>query len=99
VFDNPFCVLFVQLLHCLTFGGLYVVSMAYLSDSVQDEAVGTAVGFYTMAMNFGLILGSPFCGALVNHLGFEMMYKIMALYSVIPATLFFMIGRETLPSR
>jgi len=98
MFDNPLCVLFVQLLHSLTFGGLYVVSMAYVSDTVPNETVGTAVGFYTMAMNFGLILGAPFCGALVNHFGFKMMYKIMALYSVIPATLFVTIGRETLPS-
>jgi len=94
--NDPISILFVQLFHALTFGGLYVVSTAYLSDIVPDEIRGTAISLYTMAMNFGTILGSPIDGALVAIMSFKMMYIVMALYSFAPALLFLIAGKETL---
>ena len=96
MFNDPISVLFVQLLSGLTFGGLYVVSIAYISDVVPNKMRGTAVGFYGMAMNLGLILGSSIGGSIIDYLGFKMMYELMALSSIIPALLFIIAGKETL---
>lgn len=98
MFDNPVYVLSVQLLHSLTFGGVYVVSVAYMSDIIPNEARGMAMSFFAMAMSFGSIFGSSIAGLLVSYFGFKMMYEIMALYSVIPAVLFLITGKETLLS-
>jgi len=78
---NPILVIIVQLLHGLTFGGLYVVSIAYLSDSVPEDMKGLTLSFYTIFMNLGVFIGNYIMGFIVDRFGFDMMYFIAALIS------------------
>lgn len=98
VSSNIINILFAQLFSALTFGGLYVVSMAYISDVTSIEIRGSAVSFLTISMNVGNILGSAITGALIDILGFKMMYILMAFYSILPCLFFLIVIRETLPS-
>ena len=78
---NPVLVIIVQLLHGLTFGGLYVVSVAHLSDSVPEDMKGIVLGLYTIFMSLGSFIGNYLMGFIVNGFGFTLMYFIAAILS------------------
>jgi PPP family 3-phenylpropionic acid transporter len=88
-------VVFTQMLHGVTFGGLYVVSTAYVLDLVPPNMRGLSLSLYPVAQSFGLILGSYLSGALINNFGFSQMYLITALYSFLPLIIFAVYGKET----
>jgi len=78
---NPFLVILVQLLHGLTFGGLYVVSTAYISEIVSEDRKGLALSLYTVFMNLGSFIGNYILGWVADFIGFETMYYLAALIS------------------
>ncbi|RLF23858.1 MAG: hypothetical protein DRN15_03800 [Thermoprotei archaeon] len=80
---RPELVILVQLLHGLTFGGLYVVSTAYLSDSVPEDMKGLTLSLYTIFMNLGSFVGNYMMGFIVEKLGYEIMYFTAATISLL----------------
>jgi PPP family 3-phenylpropionic acid transporter len=95
VLPSSFGVILTQMLHGVTFGGLYVVSTAYMLDVVPPRMRGISLSLYPVAQSFGLIIGSYLSGALVTDFGFSEMYMIIALYSLLPFLLFTVFGKET----
>ncbi|RLF19618.1 MAG: hypothetical protein DRZ82_05080 [Thermoprotei archaeon] len=80
---DPILVVLVQLLHGLTFGGLYVVSTAYISDSVPEDMKGLALSLYTIFTNLGSFIGNYMMGSIVRSYGFVVMYFMAAFISSI----------------
>ena len=78
---EPWLVVAAQLLHGLTFGGLYVVSVAYLSEAVNPDLKGLALSLYTIFSNIGSFIGNYTLGYIVDSYGFTLMYYTAALIS------------------
>lgn len=78
---EPWLVVAAQLLHGLTFGGLYVVSVAYLSEAVDPDLKGLALSLYTIFSNIGSFIGNYTLGYIVDGYGFTLMYYVAALIS------------------
>lgn len=81
-------VILVQLLHGLTFGGFYVASLAYLSDTTLPSERGVATGVFLMGMMLGNVAGSFLGGTLSASMGLALMFQILAFFSLVPAFLF-----------
>jgi len=96
--SRPDLILPIQLLHGLTFGVLYVASVAFVSD-ITSESRGTAIGLYTTATSAGSAAGSAFAGFIADSHGLINMYRFMAAFSFIPALLFIFTAKETLKNR
>ncbi|MCS7104874.1 MAG: MFS transporter [Thermofilaceae archaeon] len=77
---EPALVIAVQLLHGLTFGGLYVVATAYLTETLID-AKGVAASLYPIASNLGGMIGGYLLGVLLSKQGFSTMYLTAAAIS------------------
>ena len=78
---EPWLVIAAQLLHGLTFGGLYVVSVAYLSEAVDPDLKGLALSLYTIFSNIGSFIGNYMLGYIVESHGFTLMYYTAVLIS------------------
>ena len=78
---NPWVIIGAQLLHGLTFGGLYVVSVSYLSEAVDEDLKGLALSLYSINSGIARFLGNYFLGFLVDNYGFVTMYYAAALIS------------------
>jgi len=78
---NPGLIIGAQLLHGLTFGGLYVVSVSYLSEAVDEDLKGLALSLYSINSSIARFLGNYFLGLLVDNYGFVPMYYVAALIS------------------
>lgn len=85
----------IQLLHGLTFGVLYVTSVAFVSD-IASENRGTALGVHSSVSNAGLAAGSLLIGAIADSQGLINMYRYMTALSLIPALIFAVAVKETL---
>lgn len=90
---TPFYTIIVQLLHGLTFGGLYVTSTAYITEIVEDEEKGFALSLYTIATNTGGFMGSYMLAYILTVTNFRTMYMIAALISSLSIPLFTFIER------
>lgn len=77
---DPLLVIAVQLLHGLTFGGLYVVTVAYLTERMAG-ASGVASSIFPVASNVGSIAGGYLLGVLLSTYGFTTMYLTAAAVS------------------
>jgi len=95
VVSHPYLILPIQLLHGLTFGVLYVASVAFVSD-IASESRGTALGLYNTASYGGSAAGSAIAGVISDGHGLINMYRFMTVFSFIPALLFTFIAKETL---
>ena len=91
---EPLLVIAVQLLHGLTFGGLYVVSVAYLSESVGTEFKGLALSLYTIFSNIGSFIGNYVLGYMVDVYGFTLMYYAAALFSSFSVPILVILSRR-----
>jgi len=85
-------ILLAQVLQCLTYGGLFVVSMMYVYDSVPPDVRGAFTGLYFTAQNIGSVLGAYLCGILTATEGFSGMYYMTAVLSLIALGLFSSLG-------
>jgi len=91
---NPILVALVQLLHGLTFGGLYVVSIAYLSDSVSENLKGLVLSTYTVVMNISSFIGNYLMGYILESYGFKVMYLSAAIISSLSVPILIMSRRR-----
>jgi len=82
----------VQMLHGLTFGGLYVVSTAYLAEAAGGAA-GLALSLYTVASNLGGIAGGYLLAYVASLYGFRIMYLAAAAISSLSLPLLLMAKR------
>jgi len=98
VVSYPYLILPIQLLHGLTFGVLYVVSIAFVSD-ITSESRGTTLGLYNTASYAGSAAGSALGGVIADGYGLINMYRFMTAFSFIPALLFAFIAKESLRKR
>jgi MFS family permease len=85
-------ILFAQVLQFLTYGGLFVVSMMYVYDSVPPDARGIFTGLYSTAQSIGSVIGAYLCGILTAAEGFSGMFFVMAVLSVVTLGLFSLPG-------
>ena len=85
----------IQLLHGMTFGVLYVASVAFVSD-ITSESRGTAMGMYNTASSAGSAAGSALAGFIADSRGLIDMYRFMAAFSIIPVLIFAFMAKETL---
>lgn len=93
VSTTPFYAISVQLLHGLTFGGLYVVSIAYITELVEDKERGFALSLYTIATNIGSFIGGYMLAYILTVTNFRTMYMIVALISSFSIPLFIVLER------
>jgi SET family sugar efflux transporter-like MFS transporter len=85
-------ILLAQVLQCLTYGGLFVVSMMYVFDSVPPDVRGVFTGLYSTTVGIGSVIGAYVCGVLTAVEGFSGMYFIMAVLSLVALGLFSLPG-------
>jgi MFS family permease len=95
IVSDPNLILPIQLLNGLTFGVLYVASVAFVSD-IAPESRGTALGLYNSASSGGSAAGSTLAGVISDSYGLVGMYLFMTAFSFIPALLFAFTAKETL---
>jgi len=83
VASEPTHIIFIQILHCITFGGYYYVGTALSAHLIPVEyrATGQAVYALTWGGISGIIAGL-FGGWMFDHLGPQTMYQICAYVSV-----------------
>jgi len=98
VVSQPYLILPIQLLHGLTFGVLYVASIAFVSD-IASESRGVALGLYSTASSAGSAAGSGLAGVISNNYGLIYMYQFLTAFSFIPALLFTIMAKESLRKR
>ena len=79
---SPAQVIAVQLLHGLTFAGLYVVGSAYLADAAGG-ATGFALSLFTAAFNLGGVAGGYLLALVQARYGYTIMYLAAAALSSI----------------
>ena len=80
---TPAEAILVQLLHGLTFGGLYVASTAYIADEVGSRGAGLALSLYTASTTAGGLIGGYLLGCLVEREGYRAMYATAAALSLL----------------
>ncbi|BBI36587.1 MFS transporter [Cohnella abietis] len=80
---GPVHIIFIQILHCITFGGYYYVGTALSAHLIPPEyrATGQAIYALTWGGISGIVAGL-FGGWMFEHLGPKVMYEICAVISV-----------------
>jgi MFS family permease len=77
--QDPILVSIVQILHGITFGGLFVVSIAYISKFISEDLRGSAVGLKSATTGVAMMLGSYTLGFTTENFGFKAMYLLSAI--------------------
>lgn len=85
---DPALVIATQLLHGLTFGGLYVVATAHLAEEMAGAA-GVASSVYPIAANLGSVLGGYLLALVLAGSDFRSMYLTAAALSSLALPLLF----------
>jgi len=98
IVSQPYLILPIQLLHGLTFGVLYVTSVAFVSD-IASKSRGAALGLYNTVSSAGSAAGSGLAGIISNNYGLIYMYQFLTAFSFIPALLFTVMAKESLKKR
>ena len=98
VVSHPYLILPIQLLHGLTFGVLYVASVAFVSD-IAPESRGTALGLYNATSSAGSAAGSGLAGIISGNYGLIIMHQFLTVFSFLPALLFTVMAKESLKKR
>jgi len=82
--DNTLTVIAAQTLQGLTFGGLYVVSIAYATDILPAGLRGAFMGLYGASFNAGGIIGGYVWGVLAEAYSYPVMFYAASLLSLLP---------------
>jgi len=96
---EPLLIIGVQLMHGVTFGGLYVVSVSYLSEAVDEDLKGSALSLYTINLNVGRFIGNYLLGFLVDNYDFLLMYYAAALISSFSIPILALLSRQGLQEK
>jgi len=91
---NPWLIIAAQLLHGFTFGGLYVVSVSYLSETVDEDLKGLALSLYSINSNVGRFIGNYLLGFLVDNYGYAPMYYAATLISAFSIPILVLLSRQ-----
>ncbi|MBL7006797.1 MAG: MFS transporter [Spirochaetia bacterium] len=72
---------FAQLLHGLTFGLLHAACISFINAKINPENKTIAMSLYlSIAWGLAAFLGSPLGGLLIENMGFQNMFRIMAIF-------------------
>jgi PPP family 3-phenylpropionic acid transporter len=85
----------LQPLHALSFGLMWLASLAYVKESAPRAALATAQGLFSAALAAGSVLGMPLWGALYRRAGGSITFEAAAVVSVAAASLAFVWARRT----
>jgi MFS family permease len=91
--NDSLAVALTQSLNALTFGGLYVVSIAYASDLMPEAVRGAFMGLYGFTFSLGGVVGGYLWGSLAEIAGYADMFLYSALFSILPLGLMFAASR------
>ena len=96
---NPLWVLPINLLHGLTFSGMWVAGVAY-ANAVAPKGFGaTAQGLFAgVTMGLGAATGALLGGTLYDSLGPVLMFRAGAVWVLVGLTFFWIAGRQTRPA-
>ncbi|MDW8073683.1 MAG: MFS transporter [Nitrososphaerota archaeon] len=72
-----------QTLSSLTFGGLYVVSIAYASDIVPESMRGAYMGLYAATIRLGGIIGGYLWGSIAEASSYAAMFLYCSAFSLV----------------
>ncbi|MEM0382050.1 MAG: MFS transporter [Nitrososphaerota archaeon] len=84
---DRYVVILAQTLNSLTFGGLYVVSIAYASELVPEDMRGGYMGLYGATFSVGGVIGGYLWGSVAEATTYSEMFQYSALFSLIPVAL------------
>lgn len=87
------CVVLIQLLHGLTFAGLYVVGSALLTEEAPGS-VGLALSFFTVAFNLGNVVGGYLLALVQATYGYFTMYVFASVVSAVSIPLLLALSRS-----
>jgi MFS family permease len=76
---DPILVSISQILHGITWGGLFVTSAAYISDVTSEEIRGSAMGLRATITGIAIMTGSYSLGFVTETFGFSTMYILTAI--------------------
>lgn len=76
---NPWIVLFLEPLHGVTFGLMWLPGVKLISETFPPELASSATGvLFTFVSGFGAIIGNVLAGVLYDAVGARMMFRIAA---------------------
>ncbi|MEM0481331.1 MAG: MFS transporter [Nitrososphaerota archaeon] len=84
---DRYVVILAQSLNSFTFGGLYVVSIAYASELVPERMRGAYMGLYGATFSAGGVIGGYLWGSIAEATSYASMFQYSALFSLIPVAL------------
>lgn len=75
-------IIFIQLLHSLTFAVIGTIPVVYINDLVSEEERATAQGLISMAMAVSSTIGPLFSGVIADIFGLKGMYLVLTFVAV-----------------
>ena len=91
---NIIMILAISLLNGITFGTVYVVSVAYVSDLTPEGLHSTSQSVYNITISLATVIGSFLGGYLAELYGVFGLFRIIAFISLLDALFFHITVRE-----
>jgi len=92
---NILAILLISLLHGITFGTVYVVTVAFVSDLTPDDLQSTSQSVYNVILSIASILGAFIGGVLAEYFGIIGLFRILAVICLVNAVFFHFAVKET----
>lgn len=84
--EQPVYIIFIQLMHSVTFGIFYVTSVRYITRLIPDHLRATGMAVYTvMWSSLSGLLSGAFGGVVYQQWGMTAFYRVATLLAVIAA--------------
>lgn len=84
--QDPIAVVFIQLLHSVSFGMFYVTAVRYITRLIPDRFRATGMAFFTvMWSSLSGLLSGTFGGMIYQELGMTVFYRTAMLFSIAAA--------------
>ncbi len=97
VVTSPLVLLALQPLHALSFGLVWLASVAYVQGHAEPGVASTAQGLFTAASGLGSVAGNLAWGALYDQRGGGVVFGSAALIGAIAAALAAWLATRSLP--
>lgn len=81
---DTYVVILAQALNSLTYGGLFVVSIAYASEIVSERVRGAYMGLYGATFSMGGVIGGYLWGIIAEATSYATMFLYSSAFSLIP---------------
>lgn len=91
---NPWLVLFIEPLHGLTFGFMWLSGVHFVRQAFPSSLSCSSIGFLS-AVSFGVgpLIGNVIGGALYQKLGGRWMFRLMAVCMLVVSAVFLLLDR------